>query len=74
MNIVSLVVVGLGCMLSFVLGAYIRAPFKILGKEEPDKEVGEDKISEEELRKRKEWERQFSNIMNYNGEVGKYED
>lgn len=56
----------IGCVVCFLLGAYIRKPFALTGKK--SEEVKEEiRLKKEDEKKNREWERQFRNLMMYDG-------
>ena len=54
----------IGMVLAFVAGAYIRKPFVLWRKAEPEALQGEEKESDELT-----LEKQLNNMLNFNGEI-----
>ena len=52
--------------LAFLLGAYVRAPFKLFGKRKPPEEPTEAGVEKDE--EQAKLERQLSNLLNYGRE------
>lgn len=59
----------LGCVLSFILGAYIRSPFLILQRrKESNQESKATMETSEETEQKERLKKQWENLLQFNGE------